>query len=109
MDQIDIETIRIALHTGQKSTRKDAAQAAFARLVEALEVVRKREADERTLDDWMRAGDRDWAIVNLGDMPHGFTCQLECSAGTSYSTEACHAPDEARAKAAAWVRGQAVK
>jgi hypothetical protein len=44
IDPVDLETIRRALHTGQKSTRKDAAQRAFARLVEQLST-----SDTRTL------------------------------------------------------------
>lgn len=65
-------------------------------------------ADVRTLDDWAKGGKLlEWSVTDCsypGHDPKHWCCRLATTAGNTYLYGAT--PDEARAKAAAWVRGQ---
>lgn len=64
-------------------------------------------ADVRTLDDWAKHTGRHWAINDEGDDVTGpYWCVFTLQGGHMLLGTPGQTPDEARAKAAAWVREQ---
>lgn len=106
-----LEAISAALYSGQKSETKRTGQAAFESLRRALErdglstADAQALADVRTLDDWAgQIQSRFWAVKTVNESPCCCLWALDVRE-LAVCVRVGTTPDEARAKAAAWVRG----